>query len=243
MINQWSLGIQSLQKVENNLTQFQLLDKIFGLLNSGTKESDLVLWQPEWQAWKGYTEVEEIKKEIELLKKQDVSKNPPALPKLTIPPPLTLTVDLKTKNDKFKILNKETKSHFHNKNEIKPLVKNDHPLVTNKNANSNSVRRKHPRIFARLRCIIKTETLTFRTFTQDISLGGVSLEDEIPQDLIGQKCHLYISSPKIKTNLKFKIALTERCVARFFSFQDAPDSVIEELSYWLNDLEKKSKAS
>lgn len=104
-------------------------------------------------------------------------------------------------------------------------------------------KRKHTRIFARFKCIIRSSSLTFRTFTHDISLGGVSLEDEIPADLIGIECMIYISSTKTHNHLKFKIAPTERCVAKYFSFQDADQEILKELSEWLEAHQKISSAS
>lgn len=94
-------------------------------------------------------------------------------------------------------------------------------------------RRRHPRFKARYRCIIRSSTITFRTFTVDISLGGVALEDPIPRDLLGSECLIYISSSKTKSNLKFKIALTGRAVSKYFSFEDADPLILEELQGWL----------
>lgn len=104
-------------------------------------------------------------------------------------------------------------------------------------------KRKHSRVFARFKCIIRSSSLTFRTFTHDISLGGVSLEDEIPADLIGIECMIYISSTKTHKHLKFKIAPTERCVAKYFSFQDADQGILNELSDWIDDHQKLTPAS
>lgn len=104
-------------------------------------------------------------------------------------------------------------------------------------------KRKHNRVFARFKCIIRSSSLTFRTFTHDISLGGVSLEDEIPADLIGIECMIYIASTKTHKHLKFKIAPTERCVAKYFSFQDADQVILKELSEWIETHQKLSSAS
>ena len=58
---QWSLGIQSNQKVENNLSLTLLIEKIQQSLDSGVSEKDIVIWQPEWENWKCFTDVPEIK--------------------------------------------------------------------------------------------------------------------------------------------------------------------------------------
>lgn len=242
MKNQWSLGVQSNQKIESNLSLTLLIEKIQQSLDSGVSEKDIVIWQPEWENWKCFTEVPEIKNEIHKLMNQTPKGSPPPLPlpKVTAPPLPSVS---NTNNNLLKENVKKSIEYIQKQN-LKSEPKSFKPEHTITRSNENfPQKRKHPRIFARLRCIIRTETITFRTFTQDISLGGVSLEDEIPQDLIGQQCSMYISSPKIKTNLKFHIALTERCVAKFFSFRDAPSSIIDQLAMWLKDLDKNSKAS
>jgi len=132
-----------------------------------------------------------------------------------------------------------------------PMPKNTPPIPIHENKmeakvpekKASPTKRKHARVVARFKCIIKSSTITFRTFTKDISLGGVSLEDEIPSDLIGTECVLYISSTKTNKNLKFKVALTERCVAKYFSFHDADEQIISELGKWLDDHQRVAKAS
>lgn len=111
--------------------------------------------------------------------------------------------------------------------ETKPLPQNS------KSGDSFANRRKHPRYKARYRCIIRSSTVSFRTFTVDISLGGVALEDSIPQELLGVECQIYISSSKTKSNLKFKIAMTSRGTAKYFSFEGANPATLSELQGWL----------
>jgi len=159
--------------------------------------------------------------------------------------------DTKPFNSNQKILEKsihQDKVHL-TKNDFNSNSKQTSNTTNKSNSNvpveniNTYKKRQHNRIVARFKCIIRSASLTFRTFTNDISLGGVSLEDEIPSDLIGLECMIYISSTKTNKNLKFKIALTERCVAKYFSFQDADKNLIKELSDWLDDHQKLNSAS
>ncbi len=244
MKNQWSLGDLSNQQVESNLSLTLLIEKIQQSLDSGVSEQDIVIWQPEWRDWKCFKDVPEIKNEIQKLMNQSAKDLPPPLPKITVPPLPSISNSNSNSNNNLLKKNMQRATENIQSQNLKSEPKPIKPENTITRSNETFIqKRKHPRIFARLRCIIRTETITFRTFTQDISLGGVSLEDEIPQDLIGKQCSLYISSPKIKTNLKFHIDLTERCVAKFFSFHDAPSSIIDQLALWIKDLDKNSKAS
>lgn len=247
MDQRWSIGNNNTSLVENNLTIQDVAKKIFEFQKSGSKDHDLMVWTQGWITWKCFLEVNEVVEIVDSLKPK-MSPTPPPLHRLPTPPPLQ-------DNSSQAKVKAETPAKEINHSSSHPIVENKpEPTYLNKEVKtiqgqSNTKndmfkhKRKHPRVFARLRCIIRSETLTFRTFTHDISLGGVSLEDEIPQELIGTQCNLYISSPKISRNLKFKIALSERCVAKYFSFQNAPDDIISELSLWLKENEKMSKAS
>lgn len=233
MTQLWSLGNHSTNEVNNNLSLDQVIEKALLLLESGLNEKLLMVWTQGWPNWMNINEVPEISEELKLKRKPALSE-PPPLPPTSVPPLM------KPKE----VENISLKKEKNNTHAVSPKVSKENIQPINRSTGENfTQKRKHHRIFSRLRCLIRTNTITFRTFTKDISLGGVSLEDEIPQDLIGQECSIYIASNKIKKNLKFKIALTERSVAKYFSFQDAPPDFLDELSTWLNDFEKNSKAS
>jgi hypothetical protein len=107
-----------------------------------------------------------------------------------------------------------------------------------------SEKRKFKRADTRFRCIISSAAITFRTFTQNISLGGVALEDTIPNELLGNECTIYITSPNKRKNLKFNIKVTKRPGAKFFSFENADEAFMSELNQWIEDsltLNSKSK--
>lgn len=148
---------------------------------------------------------------------------------------LTDVVELMAEINTLEQLNKQQLA-------IEPkLVSQPPPMATeNQNHKTNShetinwdEKRQFKRIEARFRCIIKSSSLTFRTFTKDISLGGVALEDTIPNELLGNECSIYITSTNNKKNLKFKIKVIPRPGAKFFSFESADQVFMTELNQWL----------
>lgn len=225
MEQRWCLGNKKTSKVEKNLYPNQVAQRIIESFRDGYDESDWVVWLPGWPAWAPLTENTELMHEISLLKELANQPPPPMTLPVHPPPPINRI------NNKNEFIN-ETLQLEKNK-KIVPIKTTFESLIE---------KRKHHRISARYRCIIRSTTLTFRTFTKDISLGGVALEDEIPMDLIGTHCMIYISSSKINKNLRFKIILTSRSITKYFTFKDADQKLLEELKVWL-DLEKNIKAA
>ncbi len=232
MDQRWCLGNKKTNKVEKNLYPNQVAQRVTDHIKDGYSEADWVVWLVGWPSWRPLNEIKELLHEITLLKKLS-EEVPPPMFQPVIPPPPPLEV----------IIAAEEKIQVNKKNWETRKPETVAPPVDSKHHHGNFAnKRKHKRIFVRFRCIIRSTTLTFRTFTKDISLGGVALEDEIPMELIGTECMIYISSSKAKKNLKFKIALTSRSVAKYFSFQEADATLLEELGQWLEDHEQISAA-
>lgn len=99
---------------------------------------------------------------------------------------------------------------------------------------SGSERRRHPRYEIRFRVIIRNEQLTFRTFTRDISLGGLSLENPIPERLLDQTCQVFIGDLNSRENIRFTLSPTERRDRRYFSFSGVEETMAGKLSQWIN---------
>lgn len=95
-------------------------------------------------------------------------------------------------------------------------------------------RRRYPRYHARFRIIIKNENLTFRTFSMDVSLGGLSLETAVPPGCVGSLCHILIGHPTSGENLSFSARmLSSRRESKYFSFTKSPPESISRLQKWL----------
>lgn len=65
-----------------------------------------------------------------------------------------------------------------------------------------SERRMHPRFDIRLRVIIKSGKNTFLTYTNDVSLGGLSLITDVPEYIFSSEAEIYITAPDSKNNIK-----------------------------------------
>ncbi len=63
-------------------------------------------------------------------------------------------------------------------------------------------RRVHPRFDIRLRVIIKSGKNTFMTYTSDVSLGGLSLVNDVPEYIFNAEAEIYITAPDQKNNIK-----------------------------------------
>jgi hypothetical protein len=201
----WSLGHRKTKAVEKNLYSNQLVQRVVESLTNGSAIEDWLVWHAGWPKWKNLTEIAELMTEVQLLEK--LSSQPANSPIPELP-------DYQEPAKILPIIPQETKT----KTEI-----------------THEEKRQFERVEARFRCIIKSTTLTFRTFTKNVSLGGVALEDTIPSELLGSECTIYITSTnnKKKKNLKFKVRVTQRPGAKFFSFENSDQAFMAELNQWL----------
>jgi hypothetical protein len=103
--------------------------------------------------------------------------------------------------------------------------------------------RRYPRINGRLRTIITNKSKAFMTFTKDISLGGIWVENNIPQDILNSEIEVYVSDPTGKKSILFRCHpvgdLKNPCR---FSFAKADEKNLQKLSQWLDDLAKINAA-
>jgi hypothetical protein len=235
MEQRWHLGNKKTNKVEKNLYPNQIAQRVIDSFREGFIEQDWVVWVAGWPTWKPLTEIHELIHEISIIKKLAEEAPPPPMPSNFSPPPPPMNLEKPGSLVKPLV---SMKAHELPIPPSRPQVATDETEPPD----TTSQKRKHKRIFVRLRCIIRSSTLTFRTFTKDISLGGVALEHEIPIDLVGTECTIYITSPKVNKNLRFKVALTGRSVPKYFSFQQVDDIVIAELSQWLDEHSQISAA-
>lgn len=99
--------------------------------------------------------------------------------------------------------------------------------------------RRYPRIKGRLRTIITNKSKAFMTFTKDISLGGIQVENMIPHDLLNSEIEVYLSDPTGKKSILFRCHpvgdMKNPCR---FSFAKADEKNLQKLSQWLDDLAK-----
>lgn len=103
--------------------------------------------------------------------------------------------------------------------------------------------RRYPRIKGKLRTIITNKSKAFMTFTKDISLGGIHVENIIPQDILNSEIEVYLSDPTGKKSILFRChPVGEMNNPCRFSFAKADEKNLQRLSQWLVDLEKINAA-
>lgn len=68
-------------------------------------------------------------------------------------------------------------------------------------------RRAHERFDVRLQVVVVSEENAFRTFTRNISLGGLALEKPVPKKLTGSTCTIFISDPSSHRKISFSGAV------------------------------------
>ena len=110
------------------------------------------------------------------------------------------------------------------------------------------VDRKYPRKEVRLRVIVISDGRSFRTFSKNISQGGIFLEHVIPKDLIGTSCRVIIGSNDLKENIEFSAKIVgDPKNPKALCFTNSKELFLEKLHSWLNQIpigsQKSAKAS
>ncbi len=99
-------------------------------------------------------------------------------------------------------------------------------------------KRKYVRIDIRLKATFIFEQKTFRTFTKNVSEGGILLEENLPQHLNDKKLEVFLTSPDQKINIKLKAHILKNDkVSKHIQFVDLSEKNVVLLQSWLkNDL-------
>lgn len=118
----------------------------------------------------------------------------------------------------------------------------DTPAAPSASATPGQDRRKYPRFDIRYRVIVRNDNLTFRTFSRNISLGGVALEMPVPEALLGSECQIYVGNPRTGENIRFSGKLVaNRNDSQFFVFlKSSPDS-LTKLQKWVEAHQSHAK--
>lgn len=256
----WSLGHRKSKAVDKNLYTNQLVQKVVESLSHGDNVDDWMVWRSGWAKWQNLNEVQELMLEVNLLRRLNGPPQQTRIENLA-PPPIPDVKDfyqapaapkekthnvLDVSNQEDEITGAGVKFIQTSVNDIKYPIESKEETKSEGPINWGE-KRQHKRVEVRFRCIIKSSSMTFRTFTKDVSLGGVALEDAIPNELLGNECTIYITGQNNKKNLKFKIKVTNRPGAKFFSFENSDEVFMKELNVWLeqflNDSNDKKKVS
>jgi hypothetical protein len=95
--------------------------------------------------------------------------------------------------------------------------------------------RRHERHELRLRVVVLSGTRSFRSFSKNISRGGLLLEHVVPTELVGEKCRVIVSSPDLKENIEFLARLAgDSENPRALCFEKGNEEFIKRLEAWIS---------
>lgn len=106
-------------------------------------------------------------------------------------------------------------------------------------------RRKHPRSNLRLQVVIISDRDAFRTFSRNVSMGGMALEKAVPKALLSKECTIFLSEPGSTAKFSFTgtvLAEPDQPDAprHRIMFGHVADSSIDTLRLWLEGAAKKA---
>ena len=97
--------------------------------------------------------------------------------------------------------------------------------------------RKFPRHDVRLKVIISNKEKTFLSYTVNVSIGGVMLEDKIPMDYFNAETEIFISSPKKNEFVAFRcIPVGDDKEPKRFSFGQISQASLSKFQDWIDKL-------
>jgi hypothetical protein len=95
-----------------------------------------------------------------------------------------------------------------------------------------------------LRVILISKDKSFRSISQDVSLGGMKLKNRIPDEFFQEKCVAYLSDIDSKENIEIvcQVVGDPKDPARM-KFMDTDSQQLKRLNQWLTDNDQNKKAS
>lgn len=185
-------------------------------------------WQKGWQNWKPVQEVPEL---MQLYK---ISEEPPPFPP---PPPEEEPPAFVMENVSVTIQEPVVLHKIEIPEELKTSAqlseKPTEPPAAAVEVKKEDLR-KHPRYNIRFKVIIENDIITFRSFTSNISLGGIALEHSIPEKMLSSDCKIYISDLDNSETIMFKIKPIRRGTDyKYFNFEGLDEYFTQKLDAWL----------
>ena len=105
-------------------------------------------------------------------------------------------------------------------------------------------RRVQKRYHVDLRIILISKGRSFRSISQDVSLGGMKLKNKVPPEFSEAQCVAYISTSDAKENIEMVCqVISDPKDPRRVQFTDADSEQLKRLSRWLVENEVEKKAS
>lgn len=116
------------------------------------------------------------------------------------------------------------------------IVSYEQPVIANSNK-EYSEQRRHARYDLRMKVIISNKEKTFLSYTVNVSMGGVMLEDKIPREYFNSETEIFISSPKKNEFVAFRcIPVGDDKEPKRFSFGQISQSGLNKFQDWIGSL-------
>jgi hypothetical protein len=117
------------------------------------------------------------------------------------------------------------------------IVSYEPPTPSKKSKKEYSEQRKSPRHDVRLKVIISNKEKTFLSYTVNVSMGGVMLEDSIPREYFNSETEIFISSPKKNEFVAFRcIPVGEDEEPKRLSFGQISQASLSKFQEWVDKL-------
>ena len=118
------------------------------------------------------------------------------------------------------------------------------PAATAPSAAAENGKRRKPRYKIRVWVTLISGTQSFRAFTREISLGGLSLEHKVPTALLGTFCRIYVhgASEGERIEMRCRVAADPRNPRRIQFLSPEPEA-LERLSLWIKTFIEQQKAA
>lgn len=105
-------------------------------------------------------------------------------------------------------------------------------------------RRKSPRLDARLKLVLVTGQDSFRTFTHNISTGGLAVGHGIPDKFLNIPCEAFISSPDAGERVKVVArAIASSSKTTRLVFDEASREAIDKLNVWMKEAATREESA
>lgn len=216
----WYLCRTSTQESWESLSLSEIFQKISGFESPW---NEFFLWTQGYAQWVPLAQVPEVFhfcQEAATKKRTKASFAPPPLPKASIPPLPSEDSVVETSSEKKT------------------------PTLPSKAKSLDSETRRFPRYQTRLRVILRSKEITFRTFTRNISAGGVALEHDVPSALLDQDCQMYLSDPQTQANIKFSArVVANRAESKYFIFTNLNENESKRFADWLAKFVQQASAA
>lgn len=116
------------------------------------------------------------------------------------------------------------------------IVSYEPPTTPNKKADY-AEQRKFERHEVRLKVIISNKEKTFLSYTVNVSIGGVMLEDKIPRDYFNSETEIFVSSPKKNEFVAFRCTpVGDDQEPKRFTFGQISKASLDKFQDWITKL-------